>query len=64
MDILSSQNKRISQLNDFLCEAADLLNNPRMDVVFISAITVSIKVAIKNTSPSIVYVRVMLSHLE
>ena len=30
MDILSSQNKRISQLSDFLCEAMDLLNNPRM----------------------------------
>ena len=27
MDILYSQNKRISQLSDFLCEAMDLLKN-------------------------------------
>ena len=32
MDVLSSQNKIISQLRDFLCEAMDLLNNPLADL--------------------------------
>ena len=36
MDILSSQNKIISQLTDFLCEATDLFDNPRIILLLTS----------------------------